>query len=184
MKTILAPLTVTALIFALSGCGEDAPSDASQSTSPQLEGLFVDAEPTEALSVIEARKTVTPGSDITVTGRVAGAMKPFTEEYALLVLADDTLETCERIPGDECPTPWDACCADPEVIKNSRLTLQVVGEDARPLGLGLKGVNGLKELDGLVVSGTIAEGSTAENLIVNATSIYHKPFVAAATPAE
>ncbi|MEM1296377.1 MAG: hypothetical protein AAGH89_13500 [Verrucomicrobiota bacterium] len=175
MKTMFPILTAALFGFALSSC-EDSSSEADAS-DPKLESLFVETDPGEAKSVIEARKDPTPGSEITLVGRVGGTLKPFTEEYALFVLADNTLETCDRIPDDECPTPWDACCADPEVIKNSRLTVQVLGEDARPIEQSLKGVKGLKELDEVVVTGTIAATSTPENLIVNATSIYQKPLM-------
>ena len=33
----------------------------------------------------------------------------------------------------------------------------------------------MKELDTLVVTGTVAEDSTAENLVLNATAIFQKP---------
>lgn len=145
-----------------------------QASNPTIEQTFVESEPTEAISVIEARKNVEPGSTITVTGRIAGAKEPFSSDYATFILADGTLETCERIPGDSCPTPWDACCADPKTIAASRLSVQVVGEDGRPLGQSLKEVKGMKELDGITVTGTVAEGSSEENLIINASEIYAK----------
>ena len=150
------------------------PSTATESTSPEVDAVFVDSEPADAVSVVEARKSVEPGSTLTVTGRIAGAKEPFSADYASLVLADDSLETCERIPGDSCPTPWDACCVEQQNIAASRLTVQIVGEDGRPLGQSLKEVKGLKELDGITVTGTVAEGSSEENLILNATGIYLK----------
>ena len=114
------------------------------------------------------------GDTIAVVGKIAGAMHPFTEGFATAVVSDIALETCELIPGDNCETPWDACCVDKDIIKASRLTIQVVGEDSRPIAQSLKGVNGLTELDPIVVSGTVAEGSTAENLIVNVSSLYRR----------
>ena len=151
-----------------------SPSAATESASPEIEATFVDSEPADAVSVIEARRSVEPGSTLTVTGRIAGAMEPFSADYATFILADETLETCERIPGDSCPTPWDACCVEQKTIAASRLTVQVVGEDGRPIGQSLKEVSGLKELDGITVTGTVAEGSSEENLILNATGIYPK----------
>ena len=182
MKTNPTPLLLTALAaISLTACGEktSAPDDkASGSTAPTnavLESAFVDAEPEGALSVVEARKQAQPGATLTVTGRIAGSHDPFSADFATLVLADDALRTCERIPGDSCSTPWDACCVDPKEIAAQRLTIQVVGEDGRPIDQSLKSVNGLTELDTLVVTGTVAEGSNAENLVLNATRIFAKP---------
>lgn len=184
MKSLVQIIAATSIAFALSSCGDSTEEAAPEANAsdPKLEAIFVEADPGNAVSVIEARKDVTPGNEVTLVGRVGGALNPFTEDYALFVLADNTLETCDRIPGDECPTPWDACCADPDVIKNSRLTVQVLGADSRPVEQSLKGVKGLKELDELVITGTVADTSTADNLIVNATSIYQKPLVAETAP--
>lgn len=182
MKTNPTSLLITALAaISLSSCGEKTtPSEENATTStapanPALEAAFVDSEPEGAISVVEARKQAQPGTTLTVTGRIAGSHDPFSADFATLILADDALRTCERIPGDSCSTPWDACCVDPKEIAAQRLTIQVVGEDGRPVGQSLKSVNGLTELDTLVVTGTVAEGSSAENLVLNATGIFAKP---------
>ena len=61
-----------------------------------------------------------------------------------------------------------------EVIAESRVSGQVVGSDGRPLEQSLKGAHVLSELDTLVVTGTVADGSTPENVILNATAIYRQ----------
>lgn len=166
-------LTAAALALALSACGEKSAETAAPA-DPRLEAIFVSAEPAGAVSVIEARKVPEPGSEITVVGRVAGALEPFSKDFATLVLADDTLMTCDRNPGDACETPWDACCVEPKVIAASRLSVQVTGEDGQPLGATLKGVRGLKELDQIVIQGKVASGSNADNLIIEAKGIFLK----------
>lgn len=165
-----------AFSLALSGCGEEKTeeTEAAATENTSLEAVFLESAPDGAVSVLKARESVNPGDTITVSGRVAGAMKPFSDHYATFVLADETLETCERIPGDNCKTPWDACCVEPKTISASRITVQVIGSDGRPVKSSMKGINGLEELDDLVVTGTVAEGSNAENLILNATGIYPK----------
>ena len=163
-------------MVALSSC-EDAGNDkttGSTPSRPEIDAVFLDAEPEGAVSVLEARKVAQPGANIAVVGRVAGTLKPFSEEYATLALADNSLETCERVPGDSCETPWDACCVEPAVIAASRLTAQVLGADGRPVEQSLKGVHGLAELDALVVTGAVAENSTPENLILNVTGFFLK----------
>lgn len=176
--TLLAILAGLALA-AVTGCGEkDAPEesqDDAQSTAavdPRIDAVFLDQKPEGAVSVLQARKSVEPGTALTVTGRIAGVLHPFSADYATLVLADDSIQTCERIPGDECPTPWDACCVEPETLAAGRLTIQVVDEEGLPLGASLKSVRGLKELDTLVITGKVAEGSNDTNLIINASGIY------------
>ena len=163
-------------LLALSqfSCEKAPKTEVSAATDPHIEAVFLDSAPEGAVSVLETRKKVEPGATITVSGRIAGAMEPFSAEYATLVLSDDSLETCEKNPSDSCKTPWDACCVEPKTIAASRITVQVLGEDGRPVGQTLKQVRGLKELDGLVVTGTVAEGSSAENLILNATGIFPK----------
>lgn len=163
----------TALAF--TACGDKTGSSESAATDPRIEAVFLDTAPEGAISVLEARKKVEPGAVITVSGRIAGAMEPFSANHATLVLADDTLMTCEKKPGDGCTTPWDACCVASETIAASRLTVQVVGDDGGPVAQTLKKVRGLAELDGLIVTGAVAEGSNERNLILNATGIYPSP---------
>ncbi len=176
MKTIsrLSLLAVVgAASLALTACNkESAETSASVTADPQIEAVFLDTAPAGAINILEARKNIEPGATITVSGRIAGAMEPFSKDYATLVLSDEALMTCEKNPGDGCSTPWDACCVAPEKIAASRITVQIVGEDGRPVAQSLKQVRGLKELDALIVTGTIAEGSSAENVIVNATGIF------------
>lgn len=181
MKIDTAPIKITVPIAALlaasflSGCKEiKEVSTPATDVDPAITTVFVTTEPSDAVTVSEARKTAKAGDTIAVVGKIAGAMHPFTEGFATAVVSDIALETCELIPGDNCETPWDACCVDKDIIKASRLTIQVVGEDSRPIAQSLKGVNGLTELDPIVVSGTVAEGSTAENLIVNVSSLYRR----------
>lgn len=169
-----------ALAF-LAACGGSSESDDvysaeesadSASSESSVAKAFIESEPEGAQSVLEVRKNAKPGDPVVVSGKIAGAMSPFTDGFANFVLADTTLETCDMIPDDECPTPWDACCVEGQKIKASRLSVQLVGEDGRPLAAGLEGVNGLSELDELVVTGTVAESSTEDNLIVSADGIF------------
>jgi len=185
MKYSTTLLTVAAIAASfLSACkdsGDNDPSNdsgsaaaADSATDPKISAVFVETEPADAVIVSELRKTAKPGDEVTLVGKIAGAMTPFTEGFATAVVSDIALETCDLIPGDECPTPWDACCADPDHIKAVRLTIQVLGDDGRPVAQTLKGINGLKELDPVVVTGTVAEGSNEENLIVNVSGLFQK----------
>jgi len=182
IRSLRPPLAVLAagilpLCGLLVACGDKAPSEPESSAAeidPRIEALRLDEAPPEPLPVQEARKDPAVGSEIVVVGRVGGVDHPFAETHAMLVIIDDEVETCERIPGDECPTPWDACCEDPDKLKAMRLTVQVNDETGQPLPVGLQGTWGLAELDEIVVVGTVAEGSSEENLVLSATGIFRK----------
>jgi len=175
----LAYLGVLTLFFTACGGEKSKPEASTVGVGQNFDAVFVDTEPEEAVSVVEARKSARPGDLIAVTGKIAGAMHPFTEGFATAILADQTLATCDLTNDDECPTPWDACCVEIPVIQSKRMLIQVLGDDGRPVTEGLAGVRGMKELDVLVVAGTVAEGSTTENLILNATEIYQMPPIVA-----
>tara|TARA_R110000850_G_scaffold66959_22_gene148634 strand:+ start:100 stop:651 length:552 start_codon:yes stop_codon:yes gene_type:complete len=172
---LFALSALSVLIAACGGSKEEAGgAPEANAVNPLIQSVFVDAEPAGSISVTEARKSAKPGDTVTISGKIGGAMDPFTEGFATAVLADTALETCDLVPGDHCKTPWDACCVDAEVIKSLRLTIQVVGDENRPVTQSLKGVNGLKELDPVVVTGTVADGSTEENLILNVSGVFKK----------
>lgn len=167
-----------ALALALVSCNE-APEATTPETSttenPTMEKVILAKAPENAQSITEVRKDPTPGKKITLSGKVMGRMEPFVEGRAILVLGDpDKITSCDLHPGDGCTTPWDVCCDDDDVIKASVATIQVVDADGKLIKQGLKGFHDIKELSKLVVTGTIAEGSNADALIVNATGIYIK----------
>lgn len=185
LRRFAATSFAVAALALLASCGDtaDSPesSDSTQSPTPapEIAAVLMDEAPEGARPVLEVRKDAEPGDEVTVSGKIAGTISPFTDGYATFVFADPTLKTCDLVPDDECPTPWDACCETAENIQKARLVVQVVGEDGRPVAASLEGVAGLSELDELIVTGTVAEGSTAENLIVNADGIHlRKEWVA------
>lgn len=178
-KLIIPSLASLALALA-SACSkqENATGDPGadpQSNTPALEAVFLAAEPEASVTVLEARANAKPGQPITVVGSIGAAVSPFTEGYATFVLGDDSLDFCNEIPGDNCQKPWDACCEPSDQIAASRLSIQVLGANGKPLAQSLKGVQGLKELDQVVVTGTVADSSTAENLLIDATGIFIRP---------
>ena len=164
-----------AAVLALASCGnkESAEDNPSAGESSALQGVFLEEAPPNALNSAEARKDPTPGREVTISGEIMGSLDPIIEGRALVMIGDPTkLTPCNRIPGDACETPWDVCCDDPDVIKTSIATVQVLDAEGRPLKEGLRGLSGLKELSFLTVTGTVAEGSNADNYLVNATGIH------------
>ena len=171
-------LFTIALCFAVTSCGGGDDGEASNqgpvsSASDALASLLLLKAPEGAITITEARKKPTPGTKVTVSGKVMGNDNPIIQSRALLTLGDPTrIDSCDLKPGDECPTPWDVCCADPDVVRASIATIQVLDEHGKPVKAGLRGVGGLQELSNLIVVGEVAQGSSADNFLVNATGIH------------
>jgi len=170
-----ALLVLPAALVLLAACGGGAKvAEGAVERDPLLAQAVLAEAPAEAAPVQAVREAPVAGETVVVTGRVGGVLHPFSETHAVMILIDDEIETCERIPGDECPTPWDACCEDPAKLKAMRLTVQFVDETGEPLVGTLKGLDGLEELDTVVVRGTVSEGASEENLVIDASGFFRK----------
>lgn len=140
--------------------------------SQSLTAVLAAAPAAGAKSIVSIRSTAKPGDEITVSGQIMGAAKPFVDGRAAFILGDpEVLTPCNKVPGDECETPWDACCDSPEDKKRATATIQIVGADGRVLKESIEEVGGLKNLAKVTVTGKVAEGSSADLLIVNASAI-------------
>ena len=158
------------------GCQDQNSASVSDDRSDVFADLFIDTPPAEAIPVLAARETALPGMEMTIKGKIMGAEEPFTAGFAAFVIADpDILTSCDLIPGDGCETPWDVCCEPTEKVQKARITVQVLDENNNVLDQSIKGANGLKELDHLIVAGSFAPESTPSNIIFNATGIYREP---------
>ncbi|NNC87761.1 MAG: hypothetical protein HKN82_04785 [Akkermansiaceae bacterium] len=174
MKTTTIILSAAAAL-AVAACkqNEAAGGGAAPAPAGNLEAVLTAEAPPNPVSILEARKNPAAGADVTVTGKIMGRREPFVDGRALVVIGDPAaLTSCDLRPGDSCATPWDVCCDEPAVIRKSIATVQVVDADGSPLKEGLKGLGGMKELSSLVVTGTVAEGSNADNFVINATGIH------------
>ena len=118
-------------------------------------GLVLASAPEGAQDVAEVKRDAAAGKEVVVKGVVAGAKEPIAENRAVFTLADASLDTCDKTPGDSCETPWDACCAEPGTIAAKSVSVQVVGADGKPLKTGLKGAAGLAPLQRVVVKGKV-----------------------------
>ncbi len=169
---------LSATVLLLAACKESPPAsdaasgEASSADKHLLESVMNAAPKGEAKSIKDVKATAKPGDEVILTGRIMGHVKPFVEGRAAFILADPSLITaCSDKPGDECETPWDACCDSPEDKKKAIATIQIVNADGRVLKQGLEGTNGLANLATVTVSGQVADGSAGDLLIVNASAI-------------
>lgn len=175
------PIHLAAILFSpcllLSSCSEKEAVPSSETTESGAIGEFLITEaPAEALDIADLRTTAKPGDEVVFTGNIIGSDQVFIENRSVMIVGDpNKLTSCNLHPGDSCSTPWDVCCDDPEVIKASIVTVQLVDADGKPFREGLKGLGGMKELSAVTVTGEVAEGSNTENMVVNATGIFVQP---------
>lgn len=173
MKTIV---TLASLCL-LASCEKKAET-AATSTAPkaapsaELSKVLAAAPSGTALAIHTARGTAKPGDTITLSGKIMGNESPFVAGRAAFILGDpEILTPCNEMPGDNCETPWDVCCESSEEKKQGTATIQIVDADGRALKESLEGVGGLEHLAKVTVTGKVAEGSSADLLVVNATAI-------------
>ncbi len=175
MKTRTTCLLLATAVLLVSCDKKSAPPAAGVSASgpsPELATVLAASPKGEAASIAAIRTTAKPGDEITVSGRIMGSKKPFVDGRAAFILGDpDVLTACNEVPGDECESPWDACCDSPEDKKRATATIQIVDANGRVLKEPIEGVGGLQNLSKVTVTGKVAEGSSADLLIVNASAI-------------
>lgn len=137
-------------------------------------GLFVTTPPANAVEVIAARTTPQPGAAITVTGVVGGRQKPFVDGRGIFTIMDRSL-----LCTTGCGSSWSGCGLPPEQLRSGVATVQIAGADGKPLAAAIDGVGGLVPGATVVVSGTVATGSSDKALIVTAHAIHLAPADAA-----
>lgn len=152
-KTLINSFVIATLcVGLLAGC-KKSPGEAENSVSATtgLPGtLKMSAAPAEVLSLEEAVERSASAENVTISGRVGGTVDPITEGLAAFMLADEGVWFCDEAESDHCPTPWDACCENPETVQ----ALSVIVEFQDATGLPLRGdLN--KEL-GLMPNQTVA----------------------------
>lgn len=177
MKTTYYLTAIATLAFAACSEKKDTTETSSTNTgdTSALTAVITDQKPGDPKSIYAVRKTAKPGETLTITGKVMGRVDPFVPGRAIMVLGDpEIITSCDLNPDDHCQTPWDVCCDDPDVIKESTLTVQVLDSEGNLVKSGLKGISGIKELSELVVTGVVDKNSNADNLMLNATAIYVK----------
>ncbi len=181
MKNIRTQITTNLLLGALtlglvacSNSGEESKATDNTVPSQTIAGLFVDDAPPNPIPVATLLQDTQPGNPVSVVGQIGGVLSPFADEYAVFFLTDEAVVFCDEMGDDHCPTPWDACCEDPDLLKKSRILVQFTNESGEILPVGLKGANDLTELDKIVVSGTV-ESADGEGFMIEGKSIHLAP---------
>ncbi|PQO41963.1 hypothetical protein C5Y97_02655 [Blastopirellula marina] len=128
--------------------------------------------PSNPQDVIAAKESAEDTNEVTLVGRIGGSHDPWIEGRAIFTIVDSSLQSCDKIPGDSCPTPWDYCCRTDKLPTASAL-VKVVDENGEPIQSDARDLLGVRELTEVVVQGK-AKRDEGGNLTVLASGIYVK----------
>lgn len=180
MKRIAQTRVALIALVALStaGCGkgpsrEESPSADAGEIPPAVLAVFrkISGEG-GALPIREIREKAGAGDRVVIEAAIIGSENPFIERRAAFVIGDpERIETCDELHADSCPTPWDACCEEPDTLRENTAIVQIVDSDGRVLPVGLRGVGGLREQARVRVEGRVANRSGEGALVINADAI-------------
>lgn len=132
-------------------------------------GYLLKEEPEDAKEVKAVRKEAKHGDEVVIVGRIGGRKNPWVKGAAAFSIVDTSLKSCDQIPGDNCPYPWDYCC-EADLGKSTVFVTfvddagKIVKEDARKL---LK----VKELQTVVIEGKVKRDK-ADNVSILASKLY------------
>lgn len=157
------------MLALLPGCGEEE-STPSASAPIDVSKYLLNELPEGIQSVKAIYESSTDKQDVVVEGKIGGRVDPWVEGRAAFEIVDISLKSCSDIPGDGCPTPWDFCCARDELVE-ARALVKVVGADGKPLAGGAKSLFQVRELQTVVVRGTVRRDDKG-NLTVLANGLF------------
>lgn len=171
IKSLVPAAAFVAGAFMLVGCGAE---DASVAGSAP-EGILLRDAPADAPGLLEALETTPADAPLVFSARAGGTVHPLSRDFAVFLVADESLVFCDEEPGDSCGTPWDACCEDPAKIAHSRALVQFVNEAGDPLMLDLATTIGLAANDTVIVRGRLAPDDGSGNRLILAEGIALAP---------
>ena len=125
----------------------------------------------EAISVLEARERNEAGQLLVIQGFIGGMVEPFTQSRALFILGDESIKTCDKIPGDHCPTPWDACCEDRAKLIDGSITVRLLDDHGQILQGTLKNVMGIEAGKIIKLECIVDSQSMPSSMVVNAKRV-------------
>lgn len=180
MKKSIHAIVILTLMGAFSAAGcERKPDNSGNTSADQVDattsdvfaGIFETQVPTDAVGVAALRKSGQNKGNVIVRGRIGGRGRPFVDGAAVFVLTDSSLLSCDQRHGDRCKEPWDYCCETPESLAANTATIQIVGDDGKPLRTSVKGKHGMEPLKEIVIKGDIAQRDDEGVLVINAHQI-------------
>lgn len=170
MRNVLSMILMGAMTLTLGCSSEDSQGDGAAGSAPTGTQYLVSAQPANSIPVGKGCEEAKEGDEVAFLGRIGGSTEPFVDGLAAFTIVDPKVKFCP--PEENCPTPWDYCCTQNEVRKNSAM-VTIVDDQGKPVNEDARGLLGVKELALVVVQG-IAKRDDAGNLSVNATRVFIK----------
>jgi hypothetical protein len=165
-------LPLLALLFASSlvaACGEDEPSPDAESgagaATPASAPYLLAQDIPGTVPVLTALAGA-EGAEIAVVGKLQRKVKG----RAIFYLTDEKVEDCTRTGDDGCPTPWDYCCREKEMLK-STILVELRGPDGQPAPVASLGI---RELDLVAVRGTLAKTESGRVILLAKDGWYRR----------
>ena len=158
-------LVSNAVLF--SGCSVSvAPVEPKAAGANQGSKYRLEAEPGNAIGVLQLKESAEDGSSIVLVGRVGGGQKPWIDGRAAFLLVDDGVAPACRDEecGDEC-----AHCA--AALAEATTVVKFVDEQGKVIPTDAQTLLGIKDFETVVVQG-IARKDKAGNVSVVADGIY------------
>jgi hypothetical protein len=177
--TCLPAMLLIATGFLLSGCGGSetktvptVETEREATPSRSAPSFLLDEAPPASPGVVAGLEGKGPGDAVIVQGRIGGLVDPLSPTYAAFVLTDEVVHFCDE-EGDmmHCPTPWDACCEDPELVAASRVFVQFVDSNGEPLAVSLAAAAGLAPNQNIVVMGRLSDDSGGNYKVILAEGV-------------
>lgn len=159
-----APVALVAVVFLYAA----TPVFAAAEGDAEKSYLLKEA-PKDAKEVKQVKKKAKNGDEIVIVGRIGGRRNPWVKGAAAFTIVDTSLKSCDQIPGDNCPTPWDYCCeAD---INESAVFVTFVNDQGKIIKQDARKLLKVKELDTVVIQGQVKRDK-ADNVSILASNLY------------
>ena len=177
MKTPLPLFAFLPLLIWITGCGSKPTTKtppAPPASESEVTKFILSTSPENPSRIMTVRsRDIKAGANVTLKGRIGGRVDPFVDGRASFVIADDeAIIACDNMEDDHCETPWDYCCVAPEKVAAATASVQLVDPEGNVIKESLDGIGGLAPGKHVVVTGTIAEGSGPESLLINAAGLH------------
>jgi hypothetical protein len=166
--SVRALTLAAALLGAGAGLGVFTPQDAQAQVKSvaDIKSMLTPELPAGAMEIVAAMKCAKVGQTITVRGTVAMSQDAFVDNRAMFTLVDESTRKGCCPPSDTLPET--AC----DIPAEGRATIQIVGENGKPLRAGLSGEHGLKPGAEVFVTGKVESANGTDVLVLTAASMH------------